>query len=277
MPLKRDILLPLVPSLMTDASGTVVWKQDYTAFGADYGTTAAGNTHKFTGHVQDAATGQYYAKARYFTTQLGRWSQPEPMLKGVPGKSFLANPQKLNPYIYCVNNPTRYIDPNGKDLVGGQYRNDDNTTIELYDPETGDNFFFDVSEPAPPGGERNQQLPTGDYKLQPRQESGKVIMAGDPVYTTPGQNTGVVITPSGKQRGAPDGPIGPHVGSVSKGCPLFPKTPAGREAKKAFVMLMKRNYAAGGVKIAIKDQRQKTADEIMQEFADRVRNNPESE
>ncbi len=50
------------PRLMTDASGNVVWKQDYTAFGGDLGTPATGNTHKFNGHVQDAATGQYYLR-----------------------------------------------------------------------------------------------------------------------------------------------------------------------------------------------------------------------
>ncbi len=101
------------PRLMTDASGNVVWKQDYYAFGSDYGTPASGNTHKFTGHVQDAATGQYYAKARHFTTNLGRWSQPEPMLKGVPPAGFLVKPQLLNPYVYCSNNPLMYVDPNG--------------------------------------------------------------------------------------------------------------------------------------------------------------------
>jgi len=53
--------------------------------------------------------------ARYFTTGLGRWSQPEPLLKGVPPARFLANPQKLNPYSYCLNNPTKYVDPDGKE------------------------------------------------------------------------------------------------------------------------------------------------------------------
>jgi RHS repeat-associated protein len=101
------------PRVMTDPLGNVIWRQDYYAFGGDYNTSATGNTHKFTGHVQDAATGQYYAKARYFTTNNGRWSQPEPLLKGVPGKAFLVNPQKLNPYVYCLNNPLKYFDPNG--------------------------------------------------------------------------------------------------------------------------------------------------------------------
>jgi RHS repeat-associated protein len=102
---------------MTDQLGNVIWRQDYYAFGADYNTSATGNTHKFTGHVKDDATGQYYAKARYFTTSLGRFSQPEPLLKGVPGNSFLVNPQKLNPYVYCLNNPVIYADPDGKDLI----------------------------------------------------------------------------------------------------------------------------------------------------------------
>jgi RHS repeat-associated protein len=101
------------PRMMTDQLGNVIWRQDYYAFGADYNTSATGNTHKFTGHVQDVATGQYYAKARYFTTNNGRWSQPEPLLKGVPAKSFLGNPQKLNPYVYCLNNPIKFYDPNG--------------------------------------------------------------------------------------------------------------------------------------------------------------------
>ena len=101
------------PRVMTDATGAVVWRQDYLAFGGDYNTTATGNTHKFTGHVKDDATGQYYAKARYFTTGLGRWSQPEPLLQGVPAKRFLLNPQKLNPYLYCLNNPLLYSDPTG--------------------------------------------------------------------------------------------------------------------------------------------------------------------
>ncbi len=83
------------------------------AFGSEAGTVATGNTHKFTGHIKDDATGQYYAKARYFTTGLGRWSQPEPLLKGVPDIKFLYNPQMLNPYVYCLNNPLKYVDPDG--------------------------------------------------------------------------------------------------------------------------------------------------------------------
>jgi len=101
------------PRVMTDPLGNVIWRQDYYAFGGDYNTSATGNTHKFTGHVKDDATGQYYAKARYFTTNNGRWSQPEPLLKGVPGKMFLLNPLLLNPYIYGRNNPLKYIDPSG--------------------------------------------------------------------------------------------------------------------------------------------------------------------
>ncbi|MBI5805545.1 peptidoglycan DD-metalloendopeptidase family protein [candidate division TA06 bacterium] len=101
------------PRVMTDATGAVVWRQDYLAFGSEAGTVATGNTHKFTGHIKDDATGQYYAKARYFTTGLGRWSQPEPLLKGVPSKGFLMNSQMLNPYVYCHNNPIKYSDPDG--------------------------------------------------------------------------------------------------------------------------------------------------------------------
>jgi RHS repeat-associated protein len=113
------------PRVMTDQLGNVIWRQDYYAFGGDYASTSLGNTHKFTGHVQDAATGQYYAKARYFTTGLGRWTQPEPLLKGVPPAEALAEPQSLNPYVYCQNNPLKYTDPDGNwiqlALLAGAY------------------------------------------------------------------------------------------------------------------------------------------------------------
>ena len=102
------------PRVMTDQLGNVIWRQDYYAFGGDYGTTAGGNSHKFTGHVKDDATGQYYAKARYFTTSLGRFSQPDPALDGVPGLSIIRNPQELNPYTYCYNRPTSLVDPDGE-------------------------------------------------------------------------------------------------------------------------------------------------------------------
>ena len=43
--------------------------------------------------------------ARYYDSELGRWLQVDPLAEKHPD---------WNPYNYCLNNPLRYFDPNGK-------------------------------------------------------------------------------------------------------------------------------------------------------------------
>jgi RHS repeat-associated protein len=169
------------PRAMTDASGNVVWRQDYYAWGSEAGTVATGNTHKFTGHIQDAATGQYYAKARYFTTGLGRWSQPEPLLKGVPGKAFLYNPQKLNPYVYCLNNPISMIDPNGLTeikITVARISENEKATMGKYNIEGTKIKGFTLERPWKNNGANVSRIPGGDYPTT-RSESSKKSIGPD--------------------------------------------------------------------------------------------------
>ena len=67
------------------------------------------NTHKFTGKELDSETGLglYYFGARYYDPGIGRFVTPD------PGQPDLNDPQTLNPYAYCLNNPLRYVDPTG--------------------------------------------------------------------------------------------------------------------------------------------------------------------
>jgi RHS repeat-associated protein len=52
-------------------------------------------------------TGLYYYGARYYDPAIGRFISVDPVIANV------YNPQVINPYSYCLNNPLRYIDPTG--------------------------------------------------------------------------------------------------------------------------------------------------------------------
>jgi RHS repeat-associated protein len=83
----------------------------YFAFGATRSTTGALLTDKkFTGQTLDA-TGLYYYGARYYDATIGRFISPDTIV------SDPANPQTLNRYSYCLNNPLRFIDPSGHESL----------------------------------------------------------------------------------------------------------------------------------------------------------------
>jgi len=65
------------------------------------GPMAAG-VHRFTGKPEDGATEFYYFGARYYDPEVGRFISRDPAKDG------------LNWYVYCLNSPLRYIDPDGR-------------------------------------------------------------------------------------------------------------------------------------------------------------------
>ncbi|MCK4234690.1 RHS repeat-associated core domain-containing protein, partial [candidate division WOR-3 bacterium] len=84
----------------------------YKAFGEmKYESGTYDNTHKFTGKEEDGS-GLYYFGARYYDKSLGRWISPDPA--SYPSDLRLNDPQSFNPYVYCRNNPIKYIDPDGR-------------------------------------------------------------------------------------------------------------------------------------------------------------------
>jgi RHS repeat-associated protein len=71
------------------------------------------NSYKFTGKERDAESGLDYFGARYYGSSLGRFMQTDPK----PGSAHMLNPQSWNRYAYTLNNPLKFIDPNGMDVV----------------------------------------------------------------------------------------------------------------------------------------------------------------
>jgi RHS repeat-associated protein len=85
----------------------VVARIAYFPFGGTRTSSGTLNTdERFTGQRLDQS-GLYYYNARYYDATIGRFISADTM---VPGFS---NPQSLNRYSYCWNNPLKYVDPTG--------------------------------------------------------------------------------------------------------------------------------------------------------------------
>lgn len=65
--------------------------------------------HRCTAKERDAETGLDYFGARYFSGAQGRFTSADPNSAG----ASLYNPQSWNAYSYTLNNPLKYIDPDG--------------------------------------------------------------------------------------------------------------------------------------------------------------------
>ena len=104
---------------MTDSAGQVVWKADYRPFGEEQAVAGTvTNDRKLVGKEKDEETGLYYFGARYENAKIGRFIAPDPVRAvdahtSKTNEMLLHNPQRLNTYAYGLNNPYRYIDPDG--------------------------------------------------------------------------------------------------------------------------------------------------------------------
>ena len=111
---------------MTDKSGKVVWRADELPFGEEYQTREMPerNDRRFLGRQLDKETGLVYMGARYLDPRTGRFTQPDPVglvdpATGKVNQQMLLNPQRLNRYVYRLNNPYRHVDPEGDFAIVG--------------------------------------------------------------------------------------------------------------------------------------------------------------
>ena len=98
--------------ILMNMDGNIVKRYRFDPWGnleAQWGTEP--NHYLFTGKEKDES-GLYYFGARYYNLRLGRWITPEPRCH--PNNLKLKDPQSLNPYSYCRNNPLAFVDPDGQ-------------------------------------------------------------------------------------------------------------------------------------------------------------------
>jgi RHS repeat-associated protein len=92
---------------------------------ASLGYGADSTRQKFTSKERDSETGLDYFLARYYSSTQGRFTSPDDFTGG-PTELFaevaphnptfyadIAEPQSLNKYAYCLNNPLKFVDPDG--------------------------------------------------------------------------------------------------------------------------------------------------------------------
>lgn len=88
--------------------------QTYKPFGIPYGESGSDKV-KFAGEMQDASTGLYYLYTRYYEAGTGRFLSLDSE-HGSP-----SSPQTMNRYVYCLNDPLRYVDPTGQTCLMALY------------------------------------------------------------------------------------------------------------------------------------------------------------
>ena len=86
---------------ITDSTGKVVWECEHEAFGKVISKKDNTFTPNFTGKFLDKNTGLYYFNARWYDAETGKFITEDPVRNG------------RNWYVYCENNPLKYVDPHG--------------------------------------------------------------------------------------------------------------------------------------------------------------------
>ncbi|MCZ2391518.1 MAG: hypothetical protein LC113_10630 [Acidobacteria bacterium] len=111
------------PRINTDATGAVTARHDYHPFGEEVFTAqrttglgyASDTVRKqFTGYERDTETDLDFAQARMYVKNLGRFNSTDPIMMK---RNRQLDPQRIGLYTYARNNPLKYRDVNGEDIV----------------------------------------------------------------------------------------------------------------------------------------------------------------
>ncbi len=77
-----------------------------------YASVVCFSASRYTGKERDAESGLDYFGARYYGSALGRFTSPDPLM----ASAHASDPQSWNRYAYAMNNPLRFVDPDGMEV-----------------------------------------------------------------------------------------------------------------------------------------------------------------
>jgi RHS repeat-associated protein len=108
-------------AVTTDELGELVTAKTYDPYGNPH-TTVYGDGHdadsesrySFSGKERDAESNLMYFEARYLNTEAGRFVSQDPVMWSMNDAEWFVDPQMQNSYSYATNNPTKYLDPDGR-------------------------------------------------------------------------------------------------------------------------------------------------------------------
>ena len=105
------------PRVISNSAGDVTSRRDFMPFGESIAVARSVNQkygvndglrQNFTAKERDTETGLDYFGARYYSSQSGRFTGID------PAGPDPVKPQTFNRYVYCLNNPLRFIDKDGR-------------------------------------------------------------------------------------------------------------------------------------------------------------------
>ena len=97
---------------MADSTGNIVNTYEYDPWGNIRSQTeAVDNPIKYAGEYYDDELGMYYLRARYYDPAVGRFISRD--IK----EGDISSPLDMNRYVYCRNNPVKYVDPSGESFT----------------------------------------------------------------------------------------------------------------------------------------------------------------
>ncbi|MDR1876029.1 MAG: RHS repeat-associated core domain-containing protein [Flavobacteriaceae bacterium] len=102
--------------------------------------------YKFNAKEMDEETGLYYYGARYYDSKISQWYSVDPKMEKYP---------HMSPYNYAANNPVKYIDPDGRDIVVPN-KSDRAAVLKMINSKALGSYAFDKN------GKLYQVKSTGD-------------------------------------------------------------------------------------------------------------------
>ncbi len=187
------------PRVITNESGTVTSRKDFTAFGEENVTAArstglgydpASTRKSYTGYEKDEESQLEFAQARYYNPTHGRFTSVDPMI----ASATIKNPQTFNRYSYVLNSPYKLVDPLG--LIATGMNNGTGCSAQFSsctdDWDPGSDVEQQQTQPPPKKPKKSVSKP----KKKAKQKAKKPEPPPDPSSTT-SQSQGPVVVVNG--------------------------------------------------------------------------------